>query len=136
MTEEREFMDPGVCRITYGGKTMGIVFLASDMAIWGLQRTMDLRPDVSFVCVSDNGISQLHAKTREIKLRFNWKYVPGVHWNPQIASSLHTVVQSRENLLQYVFGAYFRIDDDPEGYRLVPLFEKIYDLEFGEGPEP
>ena len=135
MTEDQDFVDPGICRITYGGETLGIVLLGSDMAIWSLQLTMDLRPDVAFICISDYGISELHGQTKEIKLRFNWEHVAGVCWNPQIAESLHTMVQSREMLLQYVFGAYFRLEDDPEGFRLVPLFEKIAAAKFGEGTE-
>ena len=130
-----EPVDIGVCEIIYGGEHMGVVFLASDMAVWALRHILTTRRDIQW-WTAPGMRSEITSETRQIWIRFKHEKTPGIFHNPQIGSSIHSLGNDPAAFLQYVFGAFFRIADDPEGYRLVPLFEKIYDLEFGEGPEP
>lgn len=128
-------IDIGVCEIIYGGEHMGVVFLASDMAVWALRHILTTRRDIQW-WTAPGMRSEITTETRQIWIRFMYERIPGIFRNRQIGESIYNIVRDPAAFLQYVFGAFFRIDDDPEGYRLVPLFEKIYDLEFGEGPEP
>lgn len=130
-----DYVDPGVCRIIYGGETMGIVLLGSDMAIWGLRHALTARRDIEFWTFPGMR-AEITGETRQIWIRFKLDRIPGIFRNSQIGETIHNVARDPAAFLQYVFGAYFGIDDDPEGYRLVPLFEKIADIEFGEGAEP
>ena len=133
MSEEP--VDIGVCEIVSAGRVLGIVFLASDMAIWGLRHVLTTRKDIEWWAVP--GLkSEITGQTKQIWLRLVLRKTPGVPENGQVVDSVISLYNDPAAFLQYVFGAYFRLEDDPEGYRLVPLFDKIYDLEYGEGPEP